>query len=210
MSITSRFDEAAAQWDSNPTRVALGRAVGEAICGAVPWQSSWRVLDYGAGTGLVTLKLQPYVGSILAMDSSPGMLATLKTKLATSQITTVETCQWDLEARTFPQTEFDLVVSSMTFHHLRDVPLVLGRLTGLLKSGGWLAFADLEPEDGSFHGEMDGVFHHGFAGPEVERWLRDVGLTKIAVNHAHTVEKLDANGCVRSYGVFLAVGQKSR
>ena len=209
MSNTSHFDESAAQWDNNPTRVALARAVGAAVCRAVPLQPSWRALDYGAGTGLLTLHLQPHVASILAMDFSPGMLGTLRTKLETTGISNVETFQWDLEAKPFSQEAFDLVVSSMTFHHLRDVLLVLGRLTGLLKSGGWLAFADLEPEDRSFHGEnIEGVFHHGFARPEVEQWLRDVGLTQVLVENVHSVSKPDAKGQFHSYGVFLAAGQK--
>jgi SAM-dependent methyltransferase len=37
-----------------------------------------RVLDYGAGTGLLTLKLQPYVKSIVAVDTSPNMLGGFK------------------------------------------------------------------------------------------------------------------------------------
>ncbi len=64
----SRFDPAAAEWDNNPGRVNLARAVGEGIERAIPLEPNWRVLDYGAGTGLLTLNLQPRVASLVALD----------------------------------------------------------------------------------------------------------------------------------------------
>lgn len=209
MNKVSRFDQAAAEWDNNPGRVNLARAVGEGIGRAVPLQPNWRVLDYGAGTGLLTLNLQPRVASLVALDSSKGMLEKLAQKLQKSGIDSVQTYHWDLATRPFPETGFDLVVSSMTLHHLRDVPLVLGRLTTLLKPGGWLAVADLDSEDGSFHGDAPGVFHLGFERSRISEWLVQAGLTRVSVNDAHSMQKESASGELRSYSVFLAVGQKS-
>ena len=208
--MTSRFDEAAAQWDSNPSRVNVARAVGEAICRAIPFQPGWRVLDYGAGTGLLTLNLQPRVASMVALDSSTGMLEKLTQKLAAAAISNVQTRHWDLEAKPFPDPGFDLVVSSMTLHHLRNVPLVLSRLAEVLKPGGWLAVADLDSEDGSFHGQTDDVFHHGFERGQIAEWLANARLNWISVSDAHTMNKPSSTGEVRSYGIFLAVGQKDR
>ncbi len=205
----SRFDQAAAEWDNNPGRVNLARAVGEGIGRAIPLQPNWRVLDYGAGTGLLTLNLQPRVASLVALDSSKGMLEKLAQKLQKSGIDSVQTHHWDLAARPFPETGFDLVVSSMTLHHLRDVPLVLGRLISLLKPDSWLAVADLDTEDGSFHGDAPDVFHHGFARTRISEWLVQAGLTRVSVNDAHCMRKQSATGELRSYSVFLAVGQKS-
>jgi ubiquinone/menaquinone biosynthesis C-methylase UbiE len=204
----SRFDEAAAQWDNNPTRVELARAIGQAIARAVPLQPEWRALDYGAGTGLLTLNLQPRVASMLALDTSAGMLEQLTNKLAVAKLANVQTRLWNLEAQPFPETGFDLAASSMTLHHLRDVPLVLGRLGALLKPGGWLAVADLDAEDGSFHGQRDDVFHHGFARPQVAAWLSQAGFSHVSLQDAHSVNKPSATGQMRAYGVFLAVGQK--
>jgi len=208
--MTSRFDEAAAQWDSNPSRVNVARAVGEAICRAIPFQPGWRVLDYGAGTGLLTLNLQPRVASMVALDSSTGMLEKLTQKLAAAAISNVQTRHWDLEAKPFPDPGFDLVVSSMTLHHFRNGPLVLSRLAEVLKPGGWLAVADLDSEDGSFHGQADDVFHHGFERGQIAEWLANARLNWISVSDAHTMNKPSSTGEVRSYGIFLAVGQKGR
>jgi ubiquinone/menaquinone biosynthesis C-methylase UbiE len=208
--MASHFDEAAAQWDSDPAHVDLARAVGVAVARAVPIQPDWRALDYGAGTGLLTLNLQPRVASMVALDSSTGMLQKLAQKLAAAGIGNVQTRLWNLETEPFPEDGFDLVVSSMTLHHVRDVPLVFRRLAALLKPGGWLAAADLDSEDGSFHSHGDGVFHQGFERSQVAEWLTNAGLTRVSVNDAHSMIKPSSTGDMRAYGVFLAVGKKGR
>jgi ubiquinone/menaquinone biosynthesis C-methylase UbiE len=206
--IKSRFDEAAACWDDNPRRVQLAGAVGEAIGRAVPLQPDWRALDYGAGTGLLTLRLQPQVSSIICLDSSTGMLEQLAQKLAAAGIGNVQTRQWNLEADPYPEADFDLAVSSMTLHHIRDVPLVFRRLAALLKPGGWLAAADLDSEDGTFHGPRDDVFHAGFSRGQIMEWLVAAGFTQVRVDDAASVTKPSSTGQMRAYGVFLAAGQR--
>jgi ubiquinone/menaquinone biosynthesis C-methylase UbiE len=198
----------ASQWESNPARVKLAGAVGRAISRIVPMQPHWRVLDYGAGTGLLTLCLQPRVGALLAVDASGGMLEVLSSKLPRAGIGNVQVRQCDLVRQSLGETDFDLVTGSMMLHHIRDVPLLLNRLANLLKPGGWLAVADLDLEDGSFHGQADDVFHHGFDRAQVANWLGDAGLENVRVEDAHSMTKPDATGQLRSYGIFLAAGQK--
>ena len=96
----------------------------------------------------------------------------------------------------------------MTLHHIRDVPLVLGRLAALLKPGGWLAAADLDTEDGSFHGNAEDVFHHGFEQSQITKWFTEAGLSATCVSNAHSITKPASTGELRTYSVFLAVGKK--
>jgi ubiquinone/menaquinone biosynthesis C-methylase UbiE len=204
----TRFDKEAAQWDANPTRVELARAIGASIYKTIDLQPDWRVLDYGAGTGLVTLSIQPFVESIDAVDLSAGMLDMLAKKVASAGISNVATRQWDLEKEPYPVADFDLVVSSMTLHHLRNVPLVFSRLAALLKPGGWLAVADLDSEDGSFHGPTNDVFHHGFDRSQISKWLDEAGFAQVSLTNAHIMNKPEASGQMRLYGVFLATAKK--
>ena len=67
----------------------------------------------------------------------------------------------DLSKENLPRT-FDGIISSMTMHHINDVNSMFNRLYSLLPTGGFIAIADLETEDGSFHTEDTGVFHFGF------------------------------------------------
>ncbi len=86
---------------------------------------------------------------------------------------------------------------------------MLGRLAGVLKPSGWLAVADLDTEDGSFHGQANDVFHHGFDREQVSRWLSAAGLKNVNVTNAHFMTKPNAAGRPCSYGIFLASGMKS-
>ena len=205
--MSSRFDEAAQQWDGNPVRVALARGIGEAIQRAVPIQPHWRALDYGAGTGLLTLSLLPKVASVTALDASKGMLEQLSRKISDAGISNVDARFWNLELEPFAEGRYDLVVSSMTLHHLRDVPLVMKRLAALLNPGGWIALADLDAEDGSFHGQANDVFHHGFDRQKISGWLDAAGFSDVKLADAYTVAKPSATGEMRDYGVFLATGR---
>jgi ubiquinone/menaquinone biosynthesis C-methylase UbiE len=207
--IESRFDKEAAQWDASPVRRDLARGIGTAIHRAIHIAPGWRILDYGAGTGLVTLQLQPEAASVIAVDQSAGMLGKLGEKLASAGILNVQTRQWDIEKQPFPESGLDLVASSMTLHHLRDVPTAFHRFAQLLKSGGWIAMADLDVEDGSFHGPNPDVFHLGFDRSVIRGWLADAGFQDISISDAHRLQKPDSTGQVHTYPIFLAIGRRA-
>jgi ubiquinone/menaquinone biosynthesis C-methylase UbiE len=75
------FDKDAARWDEHPTRVRLGQDVASAIAHAVPLGPTMDVLDFGCGTGIVTLQLAASVASVTGVDSSQGMLEVLNAKI---------------------------------------------------------------------------------------------------------------------------------
>ena len=206
--IPSRFDREAAQFDTVPARVELARAVADTIAGALPLHHGMHMMDYGTGTGLVALRLQPLVGTITAADSSREMLAVLQSKIATSGIARLRTVELNLEAQPAPPDEFDLIVSSMTLHHVRDTTALFLKFHTALKPGGWLAVADLDIEDGRFHRELSGVYHHGFDRNELCRALRSAGFPGPTTRDAHRFMKPAADGNLRTYSVFLATARK--
>lgn len=200
----ARFARVAAEWDANPGRVALARAVADAIRNAVPLRPDMNAMDFGAGTGLVTLGLLPYVDRLTAVDASGEMLRVLDEKLKALQIANVHTMLCESGKTPLPVGEFDLVVSSMVLHHIPDVPETLRRLRPCLRPGGWIALADLDSEDGTFHGDSTGVYHHGFDREGVCRWLRDAGFIDTASREAHRMVRSFPDGQTRQYPVFLA------
>ena len=193
------FDAAAALWDEEPRRLKLSQDIAAAIKAHVPVSAQWDAMDYGCGTGLVTLQLAPHLGSILGVDSSQGMLDRLTTKISELAMTNVAVLRCDLEQGELPGRSFDLITSAMTLHHIPEPLQLLKSLRGLLKSGGWIALADLESEDGSFHDDPTGVFHHGFSRDMIMKVLQLAGFQNIAIVTAATVIKGE-----RSYPVFLA------
>jgi cyclopropane fatty-acyl-phospholipid synthase-like methyltransferase len=161
------------------------------------------VLDFGCGTGLVTLRLASKVGSISGADTSPGMLKMLSEK-AESQDIPVKLLALEPSGTGDLGGPYDLIVSSMTLHHVADVPALFQRFAQHLKPGGKVVLADLDEEDGSFHEDSTGVHHQGFSRPRIQDWLRRAGFNQINTETAALTSKAG-----RDYSVFLAVASKS-
>lgn len=201
----SDFDARAANWDDDPAKVVRAREVAEAIRAAVPLTPATRVLEYGCGTGLLGLSLAPHVGRVTLADSSDGMLEVLGRKLAGGAAANATALKLDLEREPLPPERYDLVCSLLTLHHVRDLDRVLPLLRAALSSGGTLCVADLDAEDGSFHGPGAGV-HHGFDRARLATRLRAAGFGEPAFRAVHEIERT-VDGATRRFGVFLAVAR---
>jgi ubiquinone/menaquinone biosynthesis C-methylase UbiE len=79
-----------------------------------------RILDLGAGTGLVTLALAPHAESVTALDISAAMLERLQAHAATTGVTNIDVVAADMRSLPFEDETFDLVVSNYALHHLED------------------------------------------------------------------------------------------
>jgi tRNA (cmo5U34)-methyltransferase len=112
------FDIEAEQWDLNPERIKLANDVADAIIRIVKPAKNMDVLDFGCGTGLVTLRLQPYVRCIIGADSSKGMLSVVDDKVARQGFDNVYPQFVDFDKGVSLTGAFDLIVSSMTMHHV--------------------------------------------------------------------------------------------
>lgn len=204
-----RFDDAAADWEEKPQRVALARGVAEAIRQAIPLARNMRVLEYGCGTGMVSRALSPHVANILAVDTAPRMLEVLRQKAGEEKIGNITTLAQDLTLRPLPDKDFDLILSSMALHHIPDIETLLRHLFATLKPGGYLALADLVTEDGSFHEDNTGVAHHGINPETVRAIMAKNGGQDIAVQEIYTIKKPRENGETREYPIFLAWCRKA-
>lgn len=206
-----RFDAAAADWEEKPQRVALARRVAEAIQQAIPLADTMQILEYGCGTGMISRALSPQVKKITAVDTSPRMLEVLRQKAGEEKIENIETRVHDLTRKPLPNNEFDLVISSMTLHHIPDIDALLQRFFATLKPGGYLAVADLVTEDGSFHEDNSGVAHHGIDPEAVRTMLKKYNGREIGVQEIHSIERpLKDGATVRNYPIFLAWCRKGK
>jgi len=202
------FDKEAAQWDQNPGRVKLANDVAEAIMQAVPLKRDMDVLDFGCGTGLVTLLLQPSVNAITGADSSKGMLGVLEQKVKQRKLSNVRTQFVDFEKGQRVSGSYDLIVSSMTLHHVPDTNLLFTQWHELLKPGGRVCFTDLDTEDGAFHPDSTGVFHLGFDREKLTQLLRQAGFVDVRSGTATKIVKDVEGRGTRKFSVFLISGKK--
>lgn len=197
------FDAKAAAWDS-PVHVERAAAIAAAIRSAVPVTVTTRVIEVGAGTGLLGRALAPHVASVLLTDPSPGMLEVAGQALDASAIGNARTFRFDLAADPLPGERFDLVTSLMAMHHVLDTDAALARLAELLEPGGWIAIADLDAEDGSFHVDPAerAIVLPGYDRADLGARVVAAGFVDVTVSDAWTIPK---NG--RVYDVFLLVAR---
>jgi ubiquinone/menaquinone biosynthesis C-methylase UbiE len=203
----AHFDSKARLWDDNPVFQERGLKIAAAIRKAVPLNRNMSALDYGCGTGLLSFPLKDELGAILLADSSGGMLDVVNEKIAAHGVSNMTTLQLDLLADPAPAQRFDLIVTSMTLHHVPDTDHILRVFHDLLNPGGYLCIADLDQEDGSFHGiEVD--VHHGFDQADLSRRAAQAGLVDRQFQTVFSIAKEHASG-TRAYPVFLMTARRA-
>ncbi len=202
------FDQEAASWDENPTRVKLVEDISAAIAGQVELRPEMRAMDFGCGTGLLTMRLQPLVGAIVGIDSSKGMLEIFDRKVEQLGVAGVSSQLVDLDGGDVLTGSYDLIVSSMTLHHVKDIAPLLKQFYNVLAPGGRLCIADLDLDRGQFHGDDTGVFHDGFDREILRGSFVDVGFIDVRDVTAAEVVKKGADGRSRTFTVFLITASK--
>jgi ubiquinone/menaquinone biosynthesis C-methylase UbiE len=197
------FDARAATWDDDPTKVARARAIADAILREVPLHDSMAALEYGAGTGLLGFMLRHRFADLTLADVSDGMLEVAAKKIAAARDPRMRAVKLDLLTGPLPDRRFDVVFSAMTLHHIPDTQDILRRFSEVLNRPGFLCIADLDTEDGAFHGEgFDG--HLGFDRDALEKKARSAGFASVRFTTAYEMTKAVAGG-QRTFPIFLMV-----
>ena len=196
------FNNRAQDWDADDMVSRHSSAIGLSILEHVPLHQQMDVMDFGAGTGLISSHVAPLVSKILAVDTSEEMLNKLVSKPEFHG--KVEALQQNILDQPIDR-KFDLIMSAMAVHHVEDTNSLIKIFAEHLKPGAMIALADLDKEDGSFHPqEAEGVFHSGFEREDLQSILEKHGFEDINFVTAHTVRKEE-----REYPVFLVIARKS-
>jgi trans-aconitate 2-methyltransferase len=112
---------------------------GHAVIGRLELTGSERVLDAGCGSGRVTAELLAGLpgGHVVAVDASPEMVAEASERFQDEP--RVEVFQADLLAPLPIEPEVDAILSTATFHWIRDHERLFANLAAVLKRGGRLS-----------------------------------------------------------------------
>ncbi len=200
------FDDKAQIWDADPIKQERSLAVAAALRQQIPLSTTWQALEYGCGTGLLSFALHTDLGHITLADSSPGMLTVLEEKIGAAGLTHLHPLALDLTIDPLPSERYDLIFSLMTMHHVPDTERLLRDFYTLLRPDGWLGIADLDREDGSFHG-AGFTGHCGFDRETLRAQLLAVGFSSVDFSTCYLMRKATGQGW-REYPLFLAVATR--
>ena len=202
----SNFDHVARTWDENPVHLERSKAIALKMEETLPLKRDMAALEYGAGTGILSFILGKKLGHITMMDSSSEMVKVMEEKVLDRNVTNLLPVMLNLENE-LPPNLYDLIFNQMVLHHITDVGSIFDKFYQMLLPGGYLAIADLYPEDGSFHGEgFDG--HLGFDPGELKVLLLRVGFKKVDFETCFTVIKKVDDTKTKSFPVFLLIASK--
>lgn len=196
----SHFDAKAKEWDKGQTRVDGTLAIARAIEKRHQFEMHMEIIDFGVGTGLLGFEIAPRVKKVYGIDTSKEMLEQVKRKNRPE--CSIEVLHQDILQNPLTQ-EFDALISSMTLHHIEDLELFFQTIYKNIKSGGFIAIADLEREDGTFHSDNTGVFHFGFEAEKLMEVVQKTGFGEVVFETINTIEKPS-----RSYDIFLLTAKK--
>lgn len=198
----SEFDSRAREWDNNPMHWERSEAIAKAIVKTVPVKPEMKALEYGAGTALLSFLLKDEFGHITLMDNSREMIRVCAEKVEYHKTGHIVPLFHDLEHADF-EGKFDVIYNQMVLHHVNEVNVLLGKFYSLLNTGGYLAIADLFPEDGSFHGPEVNV-HLGFSPENLAQTLTEIGFKNIEYQSCFEIVR-DSG---KKYPLFLLTAQK--
>ena len=208
----ARFDTLAADWDDNPVRMGIARAVITAVSNELRLEPGMTALDFGCGTGIVALALAPLLRQVIGADTSAAMLAVLQDKaraVGADNVSTRLLTPGSDDAESLAGLAVDIVITSMALHHIPDTGAVVARLRDAMRPGGQLAIVDLDSEDGSFHGDVPGIAHFGFDRGRLAELVRAAGFVDVHTRTVHhVVRSTPGEDADRSYPLFLLTARR--
>jgi len=198
----NEFDEKAATWDDDPSRVQRAAEFAKHIKSKVDLSRVNSALEYGGGTGLLSFHLLGEIDQITLMDESSEMIKVVKDKCELGEVQNLKPIQMNLLQDPLPNKRYDLIYVMLTLHHVEEVEELIGIFRLLLNPSGVLAIIDLEKEDGSFHYGQPFHGHEGFERNALEKMLTETGLNPVHYDICYTIQKETETG-MKNFPVFL-------
>ena len=189
------FNHKAETFDS-PKNIFLANLVCQAVEKQIDLLSEKEILDFGGGTGLLTLPLAKQAKSVTLVDISKKMLEQARLKAERQEIKNIHLLEQDLLENPLKQ-EFDCIVVCRVLHHMPDVDVALSLFHQYLREDGQLLIADFTKTEAN---------HHGFELVELENKLAQFGFSSVHSQILYSAEDLFQGNYSE---LFLTVAQKS-
>jgi len=200
----NHFDKVALTWDNNPIHLQRTEAIATEFQKIISAEKKLTALEFGSGTGLLSVEMKDYFSEITLMDSSLEMVCVTIEKLANADIHHLKPIFFNLDKNDYEEKTFDVIFTQMVLHHVIDIEKILSKFHKLLNEKGILVIADLYEEDGSFHDDnFDG--HRGFNPEKLSEILEKSDFKNIEFKQCFEIKKI---GKSNSYPVFFMSAEK--
>ena len=173
------FEEMAKRYDSE-SRIELANIVAKEVKKELQNSKAKTLIDYGSGTGLVSLQLADMVESVLLIDSSKQMIEVAAGKIANNNIANAAVRHSDFTEETLA-VKADIILVSLVLLHIPDTDLILKQLFTILNNGGKLLIVDFDKEESISHPKV----HNGFVHDELKEKLGAVGFKSADIKTFH-------------------------
>jgi len=192
------FSSSASQWDRLRDELFGDRVHLGALAALA--DSEWVVGDLGCGTGQVSAALAPFVGRVIAVDSSAAMLQAARRRLA--GFDNIDLRRGELEALPIDDDRLDVAAMMLVLHHVPEPAKAVADVARTLKPGGRIIIGDMLPHDRESYRQQMGHVWLGFSDDHINRMLSEAGLGRI-----RTVS-LTPDARAKGPGLFVATAQK--
>lgn len=165
--IADRWDDLRAGYEHPDLRLgALGALV----------PAGRAVLDIGTGTGGMLPVFAAAEAWVVALDSSPAMLARARAHAQAQDLRQTRFCGGDLGRLPFRDGAFDLCHGGMVLHHVGDPAAALREMARVVCPGGAVAVTAFMPHEQHWMRDELGYLRLGFAREEIAAGMRAAGL----------------------------------
>ncbi|MCT7564986.1 class I SAM-dependent methyltransferase [Aliarcobacter butzleri] len=202
----SRFDERAKDWDKKQTTLDKSDACINHLKEKIDFSNIKNILDYGCGTGLIAFNLVEENNEVLGLDNSYGMIEEFNKKVKEKNLSNIKAKKHNILEEDLPKNSFDLIVISMSLHHIEDIDMFFKKSFEALKNGGYICVNDLDKEDGSFHAKHnnEGVYHFGFSKDELVETAKKIGFNDSSFDIVYIFERENGN-----FPIFNFIAKKA-
>ncbi|EPX55670.1 transcriptional regulator, ArsR family [Cystobacter fuscus DSM 2262] len=134
------------------------------------------VVDFGCGTGVLTVELARWARHVTAIDHNPVALDKARAEAGRLGLRNITFLEADLKALPLESGAQDLVVLSQSLHHVNSSERVLAEGARLLRPGGRMVVLELMPHDEQWVRSRLGHQHLGFEPAALQNAMRAAGL----------------------------------
>ncbi|SCS82115.1 class I SAM-dependent methyltransferase [Staphylococcus caeli] len=197
-----RFESIAQKYDA-PERIQLAQIIAQETNQLLEGSQYRSLLDYGGGTGLVTLNIDHHFEFVTLIDASPNMIDIFRSKVEALGKTSITPFTGDVlsDDTSLVNTTYDVIFLSLVLLHSGDYQALLKKLATHLNDGGQLILVDFDKNERINHPKV----YNGFEQSDIRNVLEQSGLTNISTHTFYTGDHIFMN---QRASLFIASGMK--